>query len=66
MTVPAPDAPFSEKMAYHRTQHRSRGVRIAHMIGTPVILAGMPLLAVKPPGGSGDVRRRLALADRRA
>jgi len=52
MTAPAPDAPFSEKMAYYRTQHRSRGVRIAHMIGTPVILAGMPLLAVKPRVGA--------------
>ena len=42
MTAPAPDAPFSEKMAYYRTQHVSRGVRITHMIGTPVIATGMP------------------------
>nr|WP_207949641.1 Mpo1-like protein [Mycobacterium eburneum] len=52
MPVPAPDAAFSEKMAYYRTQHRSRGVRITHMIGTPVIVAGMPLLAVKPRAGA--------------
>ena len=50
MTNPAPDAPFPERMAYYRTQHRGRGVRITHMIGTPVIVAGMPLLAVKPRG----------------
>jgi hypothetical protein len=29
MTAPAPDAPFSDKMAYYRTQHTSRGVRTA-------------------------------------
>jgi len=47
MTVPAPDAPFADKMAYYRTQHTSRGVKITHMIGTPVIAAGIPLLVVK-------------------
>jgi hypothetical protein len=52
MTAPAPDAPFSEKMAYYRTQHVSRGVRITHMIGSPVIVAGMPLLVVKPRVGA--------------
>jgi hypothetical protein len=55
MTVPAPpppQAPFSEKMAYYRTQHRSRGVRITHMIGSPVIAAAIPLLAVKPRVGA--------------
>jgi hypothetical protein len=36
MTVPAPDAPFSEKMSYYRTQHTSRGTRFTHMIGTPL------------------------------
>lgn len=42
---------FSEKMAYYRTQHISRGVRITHMIGSPIILARMPLLAVRPRAG---------------
>ena len=51
MTAPTPDAPFSDKMAYYRTQHTSRGVRIAHMVGMPVIAAGMPLLFVKPRAG---------------
>jgi len=51
MTVPAPGAPFAEKLAYYRTQHTSRGVRITHMIGTPVIVAGMPLMVTKPRVG---------------
>lgn len=48
MTAPAADAPFSAKMAYYRTQHTSRGVRLTHLIGTPVIAAGIPLLLAKP------------------
>jgi hypothetical protein len=51
MTVPPPDAPFSEKMAYYKTQHTSRGVKFTHMIGTPVIAAGIPLLLAKPRVG---------------
>ena len=51
MTAPTPDAPFSDKMAYYRTQHTSHGVRIAHMVGMPVIAAGMPLLFAKPRAG---------------
>jgi Protein of unknown function (DUF962) len=51
MTVPAPQAPFAEKMAYYRTQHTSRGVKVTHMIGTPVIAAGMPLVVAKPRVG---------------
>ena len=51
MTVPATEASFADKMAYYRTQHTSRGVRITHMIGTPMIAAGMPLLVAKPGVG---------------
>jgi uncharacterized membrane protein YGL010W len=51
MTVPSPDAPFSEKMAYYKAQHTSRGVKFTHMIGTPVIAAGIPLLLAKPRVG---------------
>jgi uncharacterized membrane protein YGL010W len=51
MTVPSPDAPFSEKMAYYKTQHTSRGVKITHMIGTPAIAVGIPLLVAKPRVG---------------
>ena len=40
MTAPAAACPVFRKMAYYRTQHTSRGVRLTHMIGTPVIAAG--------------------------
>jgi hypothetical protein len=33
MTVPSPDTPFSEKMAYYKTQHSSRGVKFTHILG---------------------------------
>jgi hypothetical protein len=48
MDVPAPSAPFAEKMAYYRGQHSSKGVRATHLIGTPVLLLSLPLLAVAP------------------
>jgi uncharacterized membrane protein YGL010W len=51
MTAPTPDAPFSDKMAYYRTQHTSRGVRLTHMVGIPVIATGIPLLFAKPRAG---------------
>ena len=51
MTAPAPHAPFSDKMAYYRTQHTSRGVRFTHLVGTPVIAVGIPLLFAKPRAG---------------
>jgi len=51
MTAPAAAAPFSDKMAYYRTQHTSRGVRFTHMVGTPVIAAAIPLLFAKPRAG---------------
>jgi uncharacterized membrane protein YGL010W len=52
MTAPTADAPFSEKMAFYRTQHTSRGVRLTHLIGTPVIAAAIPLLLTKPRVGT--------------
>jgi hypothetical protein len=51
MIVPPPDAPFAEKMAYYRTQHTSPGVRLTHLIGTPVIAVGLPLVVAKPRVG---------------
>jgi hypothetical protein len=51
MTAPSPDAPFSDKMAYYRTQHTSAGVRFTHLVGVPVIAAGIPLLFAKPRAG---------------
>ncbi len=51
MTAPAADAPFSAKTASYRTRHTSRGVRLAHMIGTPVIVAAILLLFARPRTG---------------
>lgn len=51
MSTPAPEAPFAEKMAYYRTQHTSRGIKISHLIGIPVIAFALPLLVVKPRVG---------------
>jgi hypothetical protein len=51
MTVPPADAPFSAKMAFYRTQHISRGVRLTDLIGVPVIAAAMPLLFTRSRAG---------------
>jgi uncharacterized membrane protein YGL010W len=51
MTAPAPSDPFADKMSYYRARHTSRGVRITHMLATPVIAAGIPLLWAKPRAG---------------
>jgi hypothetical protein len=48
---PAPEAPFSEKMAFYRTQHTTKGVQATHMIAVPMILTGMPLIFTKPKVG---------------
>ncbi|WP_328357987.1 DUF962 domain-containing protein [Mycobacterium sp. NBC_00419] len=52
MTAPAVGAPFAEKMAYYRTQHTSRGVKLTHLVGLPVIVWGIPLLAARPRIGA--------------
>lgn len=51
-TAPPPEAPFADKMAYYRTRHTSKGVRATHLIGTPIIAAGMPLVFAKPKVGA--------------
>jgi hypothetical protein len=51
MTVPAASAPFADKMTYYRDRHSSLGVRITHLLGTPVIATGIPLLWAKPRVG---------------
>ena len=50
MPAPAPEAPFSDKMAYYRTQHTSRGVRFTHLVGTHVIAPESRRAAVRVPG----------------
>ncbi len=39
--APPPEAPLEEKMAFHRGQHTSEVVRVTHLIGTPIIAAGL-------------------------
>jgi hypothetical protein len=50
--APRPEAPFADKMAYYRTQHTSKGVRATHLVGTPIIAAGLPLVFAKPKLGA--------------
>ena len=50
--APLPEAPFADKMAYYRTQHTSKGVRATHLVGTPIIAAGMPLMFARPKIGA--------------
>jgi hypothetical protein len=52
MQTPPPEAPFADKMAYYRTQHTSRGVRATHLVGTPIIATGLPLVFAKPRVGT--------------
>jgi hypothetical protein len=51
MTAPAVSAPFADKMTYYRDRHSSLDVRITHLLGTPVIATGIPLLWAKPRVG---------------
>ena len=51
--APPPEAPFADKMAYYRTQHTSRGERATHLVGTPIIAFGLPLIFVEPKVGAG-------------
>lgn len=46
--VPARDAPFAEKMAYYRSQHTSRGIRLSHFVGIPGAACSLPLLLGRP------------------
>ena len=50
--TPPPEAPFADKMAYYRSQHTSKGVRATHLVGTPIIAAGLPLMFAKPRLGA--------------
>ncbi|WP_102146038.1 DUF962 domain-containing protein [Mycobacterium hubeiense] len=51
MYAPPPEAAFAEKLAFYRTQHTSRGVKAAHLVGAPAIIFGMPLVFAKPRVG---------------
>lgn len=49
---PAKDAPFDDKLAYYRSQHRSVGVRATHLVGIPGAAAALPLLLARPRVGA--------------
>ena len=48
MPVPPADAPFAEKMAYYRSQHTTKGVRMTHLVGIPGVAFSMPVILVRP------------------
>ncbi len=49
--VPAADAPFAEKMAYYRSQHTTKGVRLTHLVGIPGVAFSMPVALARPRVG---------------
>lgn len=51
MPLPPRDAPFAEKMAYYRSQHTTRGIRLTHLVGIPGVAAGIPLVVLRPRVG---------------
>ncbi|SNQ49664.1 putative membrane protein [Frankia canadensis] len=48
---PERGAPFAAKMAYYRSQHTSRGIRLTHLVGIPGVAFSLPLLAARPRVG---------------
>ena len=53
VVVPLPprEAPFAAKMAYYRSQHTTRGIRLTHLVGIPGVAASLPLIAFRPRVG---------------
>jgi uncharacterized membrane protein YGL010W len=49
--VPPADAPFPEKMAYYRSQHTTKGVRLTHLFGIPGVAFSMPVILARPRVG---------------
>ena len=50
--APPPEAPFADKLAYYRTQHTSKGIKASHLVGIPIIAAGLPLMFARPRVGA--------------
>ncbi|WP_163549615.1 DUF962 domain-containing protein [Candidatus Frankia nodulisporulans] len=46
--APAKDAPFAAKLAFYRAEHRSRGVRLTHLVGIPTVACSLPLVLARP------------------
>lgn len=53
MVIPVPprEAPFAAKMAYYRSQHTTRGIRLTHLVGVPGVAASLPLIPLRPRVG---------------
>jgi hypothetical protein len=48
---PPASAPFAAKMAYYRSQHTTRGIRLTHLVGIPGVAFSLPVLATRPRVG---------------
>ncbi|THJ69596.1 DUF962 domain-containing protein [Candidatus Frankia alpina] len=46
--VPDRAAPFAEKMAYYRSQHTGRAIRLSHLVGIPGVAFALPVVLVRP------------------
>ncbi|KJE25470.1 putative membrane protein [Frankia torreyi] len=46
--VPDRSAPFAEKMAYYRSQHTGRAIRLTHLVGIPGVAFALPVVLVRP------------------
>ncbi|WP_261559303.1 DUF962 domain-containing protein [Frankia tisae] len=46
--VPDRAAPFAEKMAYYRSQHTGRAIRLSHLVGIPGVAFALPVVFVRP------------------
>ncbi|MCK9894976.1 DUF962 domain-containing protein [Frankia sp. AgB32] len=44
-------ASFATKMAFYRSQHTSRGIRLTHLVGIPGVAFSLPLVAARPRVG---------------
>ncbi|MCM3883790.1 DUF962 domain-containing protein [Frankia sp. R82] len=49
--APTRDASFATTMAYYRSEHRTRGIRLTHLIGIPGAALSLPLLVARPSVG---------------
>ncbi|EIV93441.1 DUF962 domain-containing protein [Frankia sp. QA3] len=46
--VPDRSAPFAEKMAYYRSQHTGRAIRLTHLVGIPGVAFSLPVVLARP------------------
>ncbi len=42
---------FAAKMAFYRSQHTSRGIRLTHLVGIPGVAFSLPLVVARPRVG---------------